>query len=78
MHSYYNTLKIQFLSRNFWTWKKEGKKEKKSQGSMTHNQEKQSIEMDSEHDVGFNKNFKLAILSMLRELKDSMLIILNK
>lgn len=40
---------------------------------MTHNQEKESMEMDSERDVGFNKNFNLAILNMLRELKDSIL-----
>lgn len=44
---------------------------------MTRNQEKWSMEMDSEHDVRFNKNFKLAIWNMLRELKDGMLIILK-
>ena len=43
---------------------------------MTRNQEKQSMEMDSELDVGFNKNFKLVVLN--RKLKGSMLIILNK
>lgn len=59
MHSYYNTLKIQFSGRNWRTWKKKGTKEK-SQRSMTYNQEKQSMAMASECEVGFNKNVKLA------------------
>ena len=41
--------------------KEREERKEKSQGNMTRNQEKWSMEMDSEHDVEFNKNFKLAI-----------------
>lgn len=53
------------------------KKEKKNQENVAHNQENSQWK-PSGLDVGFNKELKLAILHMFKELKDNILTTLNK